>query len=115
MTLHREVHFEDEICADLAAAGWLQADDDAAAYDRSRALFPADVLAWVQATQPAAWAGLSKNHGAAAEATLLDRLFRQTGPLLPHLVSAVQTLHGTSGNEKAPSDGARESSVVMVG
>ena len=27
-----------------------------------------------QATQPAAWATLSKNHGAAAEATLLDRL-----------------------------------------
>lgn len=74
MTLHREIHFEDEICADLAAAGWLHAVDDAATYDRTRALFPADVLAWVQATQPAAWAALSKNHGAAAEATLLDRL-----------------------------------------
>jgi hypothetical protein len=24
-------------------------------YDRARALFPADVLAWVQATQPQAW------------------------------------------------------------
>ena len=74
MTLHREVHFEDEICADLTAAGWLQANGDAAAYDRARALFPADLVAWVQATQPAAWAALSKNHGAAAEATLLDRL-----------------------------------------
>ena len=74
MTLHREIHFEDEVCADLAAAGWLHAAGDAANYDRARALFPADVLAWVQATQPAAWDALNKNHGAAAEATLLDRL-----------------------------------------
>jgi len=74
MTLQREIHFEDEICADLAAAGWLHTEGDAATYDRTRALFPADVLAWVRATQPAAWAALSKNYGAAAEATLLDRL-----------------------------------------
>lgn len=60
MTLHREIHFEDEICADLAATGWLHAEGDAATYDRTRALFPADVLDWVQATQPAAWAALAK-------------------------------------------------------
>ena len=46
MTLHREVRFEDEICADLTAADWLHAEGDAAHYDRARALFPADVLAW---------------------------------------------------------------------
>ena len=40
MTPHREIRFEDEICADLAAAGWLHAEDDAATYDRVRALFP---------------------------------------------------------------------------
>jgi type I restriction enzyme R subunit len=44
------------------------------AYDRARALFPADVLAWVQATQPKAWETLTKNHGAQAAETLLDRL-----------------------------------------
>ena len=63
MTLQREVHFEDEICADPATAGWLLAEGDAATVDRTHALFPADELAWVQATQPAAWAALSKNHG----------------------------------------------------
>ena len=31
------------------------ATDDAAKYDRTRALFPEDVFAWVQATQPKAW------------------------------------------------------------
>ena len=35
------------------------------------------MLAWVQATQPKAWEALSKNHGAAAEAVLLDRLRKQ--------------------------------------
>jgi type I restriction enzyme, R subunit len=74
MSLHREIHFEDEICADLGAAGWLHAEGNAASYDRARALFPADLIAWVQATQPAAWAALGKNHGATAEATLLDRV-----------------------------------------
>jgi type I restriction enzyme, R subunit len=77
MTLHREIRFEDEICANLAAAGWLHAEGDAAGYDRARAVVPADLLAWMQATQPAAWAALAKNQGAAAEATLLDRLLKR--------------------------------------
>lgn len=77
MTLHREIAFEDDICTTLAARGWLYAKGDAAAYDRARALFPADVAAWVQATQPDAWATLTKNHGAGAEAVLLDRLAKQ--------------------------------------
>lgn len=72
--LHREIHFEDDICAHLAANGWLYADGDYAHYDRSRAIFPADVTHWVQTTQPKAWDALSKNHGAAAEGVLLDRL-----------------------------------------
>ncbi len=74
MNLHQEIHFEAEICDHLAAHGWLYADGDAAGYDRARALFPADVLAWVQATQPQAWETLSKNHGPQAAAVLLDRL-----------------------------------------
>ena len=41
------------------------------------ALFPADLVAWVQATQPKAWEALAKNHGTAAEATLLDRVRKQ--------------------------------------
>ena len=52
MSLHKEISFESEICQHLSDHGWLHAEGDAAAYDRARALFPADVLAWVQATQP---------------------------------------------------------------
>jgi len=77
MALHNEIEFENDICADLAASGWLYTEGDAQGYDSTRALFPADVLAWVQATQPHAWETLSKNHGTSAEATLLDRLRKQ--------------------------------------
>ncbi len=77
MNLHQEHHFEAEICAHLAANGWLYAEGDATAYDRPRALFPADLIAWVRQTQPKAWEALAKNHGASAEATLLDRVRKQ--------------------------------------
>ncbi len=74
MSLHKEISFETEICEHLAANGWLYAEGDAAGYDRARALFPVDVLAWVQGTQPDAWKALTKNHGAGASETLLNRL-----------------------------------------
>ncbi len=77
MNLHREIHFEEPICAHLAAHGWHYAEGDAQRYDRARALFPADVLAWVQATQPEAWETLVRNHAGSAEAVLLDRLRKQ--------------------------------------
>ncbi len=82
MSLHREVSFEDETCAHLAARGWLYATGDAARYDRTLALFPDDVLAWMQEAQPAAWDGLVKNHGAdGARTVLLERLRKQLDAL----------------------------------
>ena len=63
MSLHNEVEFENEICEHLAANGWLYSPNDDG-YDRARALFPDDVLAWVQTTQPKAWDAIVKNHGA---------------------------------------------------
>lgn len=77
MSLHKEIEFENDICGHLSDHGWLYNQNDATAYDRQRALFPADILAWVQQTQPKAWEGLTKSHGAAAEAVLLDRIRKQ--------------------------------------
>lgn len=74
LSLHKEISFEDEICEHLEANGWLFSAGDAALYDRKLALFPADVLAWVQTTQSDAWDALTKNHGAAAGEVLLTRL-----------------------------------------
>ena len=73
-SLHKEIHFETEICEHLAAHGWLYADGDFSLYDRSLALFPADVIAWIQATQAKSWEILQKNHGSLAESVLLSRL-----------------------------------------
>ncbi len=77
MALHNEIEFEKDICQHLAAHDWWYAEGDAANYDTPRAIYPADVLVWIQSSQPKAWETLSKNHGAAAEAMLLDRLRKQ--------------------------------------
>jgi type I restriction enzyme, R subunit len=73
MTLHKEINFENEICDFLAANGWDYSASDEG-YDRARALFPEDVLTWVQGTQPQAWDAIVKNHGTNAADTLLNRL-----------------------------------------
>ena len=54
MAKHHEISFEDVICARLVEGGWLFAPGDAEAYDRARALFPADVVDWVKVSQATA-------------------------------------------------------------
>ena len=76
MSLHKEIHFEEEVCTYLAAHGWHYSPDPTG-YDRGLALFLPDVLTWVQQAQPKAWDTLVKNHGAGATKILLDRLRTQ--------------------------------------
>ena len=77
MSVHQEIAFEDDICAHLAAYGWRYEPGDAQRYDRAHALFPPDLIAWIEATQPAAWESLTKAHGAASETVLLERIRKQ--------------------------------------
>jgi type I restriction enzyme, R subunit len=72
--LHKEINLEDEICEYLATNGWLYAPGEAVSYDRARALFPGDVISWLQATQAQAWETLSKNHGPQAAEVVVGRL-----------------------------------------
>lgn len=74
MSVHKEVHFEDEICADLAASGWLHDLGDAARYDRANTLFVDDVVAWVQVSQPKTWETIQKSHGTSAPKVVAERL-----------------------------------------
>lgn len=74
MSLHKEIRLEEEICEHLGTHGWVYEDKVSAQYDRALALFPEDVIAWVQVSQPAAWAALSKSHGLNADKVLLERL-----------------------------------------
>jgi type I restriction enzyme R subunit len=72
---HKEVVFEDELCAHLAAHGWLYSPDDSG-YDRERALFPADLFGWLQDTQLSECAKLQTSSKAFAEDAFLDRLLK---------------------------------------
>jgi type I restriction enzyme, R subunit len=74
MNVHKEISFEDEICAHLATHRWLYADGDAAKYDRARALFPPDLIEWLKASQPKAWEAFFRS---GSEAMLLDRVRKQ--------------------------------------
>jgi type I restriction enzyme R subunit len=51
MAQHNEIEFEKEICEYLADHGWLYSPTDAG-YDRELALYPDDVLGWLDASQP---------------------------------------------------------------
>ena len=73
-SVHKEIKFEDEVCADLAAAGWLHDAGDASHYDRTQALFVDDVVAWIKASQPKTWESVEKGHGASAPKVVAERL-----------------------------------------
>jgi type I restriction enzyme R subunit len=72
--LHKEVNLENEICEYLSGNGWLYAPGDAADYNRARAVFPPDVIAWLEETQSEAWKVLNKNHGPQAVEVVVGRL-----------------------------------------
>ncbi|MDO9140778.1 MAG: type I restriction endonuclease [Methylobacter sp.] len=69
---HHEVHFENYITKKLVEQGWLEGM--IAGYDQQRALFPEDVMAWLEATQPTVLSKLNGLHGSDAQKHLLDRL-----------------------------------------
>ncbi len=77
MSLHHEIAFEREICEHLGTHGWLYEEGSAAAYSRELALYPSDLIAWVQEAHPQAWEVLQKNHGSKATDTLLQRVRQQ--------------------------------------
>ena len=73
--IHHECELERHIVEQLAAAGWLVGKS--ADYDAARALFPEDVLGWLESSQPQAMAKLRAMNGAGTETVVLDRLVKQ--------------------------------------
>ncbi|PWW25178.1 type I restriction enzyme R subunit [Geodermatophilus normandii] len=95
---HNEVVFETEICEHLAAHGWLYSTNDAG-YDRERALFPEDLFAWLEATQPTAYEKALKAAGSPVKfldvlTTALDRPLEHGGGTLNILRNGVQYIGG---------------------
>lgn len=71
-TAHREKYFETYIVKQLAARGWKIGDTND--YDQNHALYPEDLVAWIQTTQPSRWEKLVASNGEKAVTTLMDRL-----------------------------------------
>ena len=69
---HQEKHFESYVVSKLQLQGWKVGNTTH--YDTERALYPDDLIAWLEATQPQQWAKLCKDHGERARDTLMDRL-----------------------------------------
>jgi len=72
MAAHHEVHLEDYITKKLVDNGWLEGSPSE--YNKQLALYPEDVITWVQKTQPDAWGKIHRINGAQAGNVLLQRL-----------------------------------------
>ena len=73
--IHTEGVFESELCAQMAANGWVIKThlQDAKAYSRELAIYPDDLVAFVKATQPAEWATFQKWHNGKSEEMFVKR------------------------------------------
>lgn len=71
-TAHQEKHFEAYVVSKLADQGWLVGETDH--YDTERALYPDDLITWLEATQPEKWEKLQKDNKERALEVLMDRL-----------------------------------------
>ena len=77
--IHTEKVFENELCDQLAASGWVIKThlQDAKSYSRELAVFPDDLLAFVQETQPVEWAKFKKWHNGKSEEMFVKRVAKQ--------------------------------------
>ena len=74
--MHKEIDFENDIEQALISFGGYS-KGDANGYDADMALFPEDVVSFVQKTQPKIWARLTTLDASKAQAMLLDSLVKE--------------------------------------
>ncbi len=75
----RELAFQNYIIDALATQGWLvgeSASSDGGKYDKERALYPEDLLAYVRESQPAAWEGFCRIYPQDTDKHLLNAVVR---------------------------------------
>jgi type I restriction enzyme, R subunit len=77
--VHTEHIFENELCDHLAANGWSVRTHlrDAKSYNRELAIYPDDLIAFVQETQPKEWAKFKQWHNGQTEAIFIKRVADQ--------------------------------------
>ncbi|MBB5427465.1 type I restriction enzyme R subunit [Paraburkholderia sp. JPY158] len=70
--IHHECELERHIVEQLEGSGWKVGSPSA--YDKVRALYPEDVVAWLKTSHEAAWKKLESLNGVNTEKAVLDRL-----------------------------------------
>ena len=72
-SIHTEVHYEDELVGQLVKNyGWIEGKD--AGYNKDLALYPEDVIAWIQETQPKEYEKVKGYNNGGTDRLLLERL-----------------------------------------
>ncbi|MCI6583721.1 MAG: type I restriction endonuclease [Mobiluncus sp.] len=99
MGIEHEKSFETEICEYLGSHGWIYERESNRKYDRDRALFPEDLFAWLEETQPEQWAKIVRPGDSAekrekAKQALLDRLVKQLDTPLENGGGTLNVLRG---------------------
>ncbi len=116
MAAHHEVHLETYVVNKLLENGWVEGH--AGDYDQVRALYPADVVAWIKTTQAETWEKLHRLNGANTEKVLLDRLEKalgnKTGGTMKVLREGVKVAGGgvIAMSQAAPEDGRNAKEVT---
>jgi len=91
----KEAAFQQDILNELVAGGWQLGSP--AHYDRGRALYSADCLAYVQRTQPQSWAKYTKLYPSDPATAFLDRLTAQLAKVDPQASDRDLRTFGTLG------------------
>ena len=77
MALHNEIEFEKEICDYLGSHSWIYEHPVAQDYDREKAIYTPDLIAWVQEAWPDDWQNLQTKFGSRAQDQLLSAVRRE--------------------------------------
>ena len=96
----KESAFQQDIINQMVANGWQLGNPTQ--YDRQRALYPADCLAYVQTTQPKQWAKYEKLYPRNPEEAFLDKLTAQLNKADPHASDTHLRTFGTLGVLRHP-------------
>ncbi len=95
MDTTNELIFQNEMIAQMVDRGWIVGKSDG--YDRERALYLQDALAFVQTTQPQEWEKFSKIYPTDTERHFLDALVAQLKKADINATDMLSRTYGTLG------------------
>jgi type I restriction enzyme R subunit len=91
----KELIFQNEVIAQMVAGGWKRGN--AEKYDRALALYPSDVVGFVQDTQPEQWEKFCTLYPSAPEQKFLERVAEQLNKADPLAANQTMRTFGTLG------------------